>query len=373
MTSQSNPDDDRYMAAALRLATRGLGRTWPNPAVGALVVDKDGSIVGAGTTAPGGRPHAEAIALSQAGSNAVGGTLYVTLEPCAHQGKTPPCCEAIVAAGIARIVCPIPDPDARVAGNGFQKMRDAGVEFAIGLHADRARRITAGHISRVIRNRPYIQLKLAISADGFIARDNTAQIAITGEASRALVHRMRAMSDAIMVGMGTVRADDPDLRCRLPGCGDLSPVRVVLDAGLNMPPGAKLVETAIETPVWVYTAAKPDHDRAATFKKKGVLVEPVDLENGGFLNLDVVLRCLAGKGITRLMVEGGAHLAKSLIDRDLIDELVVFTGPVEIGSGGLLPFVNQGIGAIAMSPGFYLAEARNIGEDRMKTYRKRSA
>ncbi len=361
------------MAAALRLATRGLGRCWPNPAVGALVVDTDGFIAGIGTTAPGGRPHAETIALSQAKSRTEGGTLFVTLEPCSHHGNTPPCCEAIIAAGIKRVVCPILDPDARVSGTGIQKMRDAGIDVDIGLFKDRAKGIVAGHISRVTRNRPYIQLKLAVSTDGFIGRNDASQTTITGEETRALVHRMRAMSDAIMVGTGTVKADDPDLRCRLPGCGDLSPVRVVLDSHLNLPPGSKLGETAQESPVWIYTSAKPDMGRSDRLQEMGVSVESIDGEKGEFLDLDSVLVSLTGRGITRLMVEGGAHLAKSLIDGDLVDELVVFTGPVEIGSDGLLPFVDQGIEVITRSPGFYLAEARDIGEDRMKIYRKRNA
>ncbi len=352
---------------------RGLGRCWPNPAVGAIVVDKDGVIAGAGTTAPGGRPHAETVALSRAGSNAAGGTLYVTLEPCAHHGETPPCSDAIIAAGISRVVCPIEDPDTRVAGSGFRKMRDAGLEVATGLQAGKARLVAAGHISKVVLGRPRIQLKLAISADGFIGREGGGQITITGDQTRAQVHRMRALNDAIMVGMGTVKADDPDLRCRLPGCGDLSPVRVVLDSGLNLPPGSKLAGTANETPVWVYTAAKPDTCRSEVLENAGANVRPVSTENTGFLDLERVLDSLATLGITRLMVEGGARLARSLIDRDFVDELVVFTGPSRIGPGGLLPFLDRGIEAIANAPGFYLAEAQDIGEDRMQIYRKRSA
>lgn len=357
--------------AALRLASRGLGQCWPNPAVGALLLDQAGHVVGTGTTAKGGRPHAETIAISEAGASAKGGILYVSLEPCAHQGQTPPCTDAIIAAGIQRVVCPISDPDTRVAGNGFQKLQDAGIEVTRGILVNEANRIAIGHISRVTRGRPHLQLKLAISADGFIGRAGDGQVAITGDVSRNYVHRMRAMSDAILVGRGTVEVDNPDLRCRLLGCGDLSPVRVILDSGLKLSLESKLVKTAKDVPVWVFSGPNIDKNRHETMSSLGVKIEPIEQINGGKLDLNKVLVSLGQNGITRLMVEGGSILSGALLDGDFIDELVVFESRLEIGKNGILPFDDRKIDVITGSPLYYLAETRDVGDDKMHIFRKR--
>ncbi len=364
-------NDRRNMMAALRLAMRGLGRCWPNPAVGALLLDKAGHVVGTGTTADGGRPHAETIAISEAGAAAKGGTLYVSLEPCAHQGQTPPCTDAIIAAGIRRVVCPVSDPDIRVAGNGFQKLQDADIEVTTDILMNDATGIAIGHISRVTRGRPYLQLKLAVSADGFIGRAGAGQVAITGDVSLRYVHRMRAMSDAILVGSGTALADDPDLRCRLPGCGDLSPVRVVLDSGLNLPQKSKLVKTANETPVWIFSGRDFNENRLNDLSNLGVKIEPIEQINGGKLDLNKVMTALGQEGVTRLMVEGGSALSGALLDGEFIDELVVFEGKMEIGKCGILPFKDRKIDVITRSPLYYLAETRVVGGDRMRIFRKR--
>src|SRR5664279_5814157 len=249
----SKAADQRFMALALTLGRRGQGRTWPNPAVGAVVV-KDGVIVGRGWTQPGGRPHAEPEALRRAGEAARGATLYVTLEPCSHHGKSPPCVEAIIAAGIARVVSAVEDPNPLVAGQGHARLRAAGITVDIGLGAAEAAHDHAGHFRRVRDQRPHVILKLAVSTDDRIAAAGHSPVAITGEAAKARVHLLRAQCDAILVGIGTVLSDDPKLNCRLPGMEARSPVRVVLDRNLRTPGTSRLVHSARETPLWVMTS-----------------------------------------------------------------------------------------------------------------------
>src|SRR5262245_45697925 len=261
MPTLTNAEDARFMAVALALGRRGLGRTWPNPAVGAVIV-KDGVIVGRGWTQPGGRPHAETEALRRAASAARGATLYVTLEPCSHHGRTAPCTDAIIAAGLTRVVSALVDPNPEVAGAGHWRSAQAGVIVEVGIGAEEARRAHAGHIRRVEEGRPHVILKLAISADDKVARSDRRPAAITGEPARALVHLMRARSDAVLTGIGTVIADDPLLSCRLPGMS--SPVRVVLDGTLRLPLASKLVATARQAPLWVVTGevAERAHEQA---------------------------------------------------------------------------------------------------------------
>src|SRR6185436_2756578 len=241
-------DDERFMSLALALGGRGLGNTWPNPAVGAVVV-KEGNLVGRGWTQPGGRPHAETEALLRAGAAARGATLYVTLEPCSHYGKTAPCADAIIKAGIARVVSALVDPNPEVAGAGHWRLAQAGIVVEVGIGAEEARRAHAGHIRRIEAGRPHVIFKLAVSADGKVARSDRSPTPITREAARARVHLMRARSDAVLTGIGTIIADDPLLTCRLPGMS--SPVRVVLDGKLRLPLASKLVSTARQVPLWV--------------------------------------------------------------------------------------------------------------------------
>src|SRR6202795_3407304 len=250
---ESKAADQRFMQLALTLGRRGQGRTWPNPAVGALVV-KDGVIISRGWTQPGGRPHAEPEALKAAGEAARGATLYATLEPCSHLGKSPPCADAIIAAGVARVVSAIEDPNPEVAGQGHAKLRAAGIAVDIGLGAAEAARDHAGHFRRVRDRRPHVTLKLAVSSDDKIGAAGRKPVAISGEAAKARVHLLRAQCDVILVGIGTVRADDPLLTCRLPGMAARSPVRVVLDRSLRIPGSSRLVHSARETPLWVMTS-----------------------------------------------------------------------------------------------------------------------
>ncbi len=262
-------DDLRFMNAALALGRRGLGRTWPNPAVGAVIV-KDGIIVGRGWTQPGGRPHAEVEALRRAGDAARGATLYVTLEPCSHHGKSPPCADAIVAAGISRVISALEDPNPEVAGKGHARLRSAGIIVDVGAGEAEARRDHAGHLRRMQDGRPHVMLKLAISADGKVAAADRRPLPITGEAVRERVHLMRAQSDAILIGVGTALADDPMLTCRLPGLAAASPVRVVLDSALRLPLNSRLVQSAREVPVWVLAGLEAPLAAEASLRAHGV-------------------------------------------------------------------------------------------------------
>jgi diaminohydroxyphosphoribosylaminopyrimidine deaminase/5-amino-6-(5-phosphoribosylamino)uracil reductase len=361
--------DRRFMQLALTLGRRGLGRTWPNPAVGAVVV-KDGVILGRGWTQPGGRPHAEPVALQRAGEAARGATLYVTLEPCSHFGKSPPCADAVIAAGLARVVAAIEDPNPEVAGNGFAKLRAAGIAVDVGLFAAEAAHDHAGHIRRIRDQRPHVILKLAVSSDDKIAASGGKPVAITGEAARTRVHLLRAESDAILVGIGTVLADDPLLTCRLPGIEARSPVRVVLDRALRIPGNSRLVHSARETPLWVVTSELAE--AAAVMKLGGAGAQVIRVAPTAAAGLDpsAVLRALAERGITRLMVEGGARVASSFVAADLVDEIWLLRGPEVIGTEGVAALDALPLGAITQSPTFKVRASETLGKDMLTIYER---
>jgi diaminohydroxyphosphoribosylaminopyrimidine deaminase/5-amino-6-(5-phosphoribosylamino)uracil reductase len=360
-------DDLRFMALALALGRRGLGRTWPNPAVGAVIV-KDGIIVGRGWTQPGGRPHAEVEALRRAGDSARGAMLYVTLEPCSHFGKSPPCADAVIAAGVTRVVSALEDPNPEIAGQGHARLRAAGIAVNVGIGAVEARRDHAGHIRRMRDGRPHVMLKLAISADGKAGAAGRKPVAITGEAARDHVHLIRARSDAIMIGIGTALADDPVLTCRLPGMAGTSPVRVVLDSALRLSPDSGLVRTVNDAPVWVIAATAAPRAAEAALQAHGVEVLRIP-GDAGRLDLEAVLKLLAARGITRLMVEGGPTLAVALISADLIDEAMLFHSPKVVGADGVDAL---GIPATAtLNNALQLTESRSIGSDRQDHYDRR--
>jgi diaminohydroxyphosphoribosylaminopyrimidine deaminase / 5-amino-6-(5-phosphoribosylamino)uracil reductase len=356
-------DDLRFMTLALALGRRGLGRTWPNPAVGAVIV-KDGLIVGRGWTQPGGRPHAEVEALRRAGAAARCATLYVTLEPCSHFGKSPPCADAIVAAGVARVVSALEDPNPEVAGSGHARLRAAGIAVEIGVGATAARRDHAGHIRRMRDGRPHVALKLAVSADGKVAAAGSRPLPITGEAARERVHLIRAQSDAILVGIGTALADDPLLTCRLPGMSSYSPVRVALDSMLRLPLGSRLVKTAREAPVWVIAGLEAPRSAEEHLRTQAVEVCRVEATAGG-LDLAAVLELLAGRGITRLLVEGGPSVAAALLAADLVDEAMMFKSPKSVGADGIDAFDQPTEAALSR---LTLAETEQIGPDRLDLY-----
>jgi diaminohydroxyphosphoribosylaminopyrimidine deaminase / 5-amino-6-(5-phosphoribosylamino)uracil reductase len=360
--------DNRFMALALTLGRRGLGNAWPNPAVGAVIV-KDGVVVGRGWTQPGGRPHAEVEALRRAGAAARGATLYATLEPCSHHGQTPPCVDAILAAGVARVVSALEDPNPKIAGEGHMRLRRQGVAVDVGPGAEAALRAHAGHFRRVREGRPHVTLKLAVSADGKAGLPGRKPAAITGEAARTRVHLMRAMNDAVLTGIGTVLADDPQLTCRLPGMDHRSPVRVVLDSALRLPPDSKLADSATRTLDWVFidATAQPEHEIALT--RAGVEVLRVPGTNGR-LDLAAVLRGLAGRGITRVMVEAGPILSAAFLAADLADAAALFRSPQPIGAG-IDALEGMPLTALTQSPRLRLVASEEVGVDTVEMFERK--
>jgi diaminohydroxyphosphoribosylaminopyrimidine deaminase/5-amino-6-(5-phosphoribosylamino)uracil reductase len=368
---ESKAADQRFMQLALTLGRRGQGRTWPNPAVGAVVV-KDGVIIGRGWTQPGGRPHAEPVALQRAGAAARGATLYATLEPCSHIGKSPPCADAIIAAGIARVVSAIEDPNPEVAGQGHAKLRAAGIAVDIGLGAAEAARDHAGHFRRVRDRRPHVILKLAVSSDDKIAAAGHKPVAISGEAAKARVHLLRAQCDAVLVGIGTVLADDPLLTCRLPGMEARSPVRVVLDRALRIPGTSRLVHSARETPLWVMTSSLSEAPAAMKLGAAGAQVIRVATTSTPPPGLDLlaVLHALSDKGITRLLVEGGARAAASFVTAGLVDEVWLLRGPDAIGANGVPALEALPLTTITQSPDFRISASESLQRDSLTIYER---
>ncbi|AKS45479.1 diaminohydroxyphosphoribosylaminopyrimidine deaminase [Octadecabacter temperatus] len=344
------------MGMALSLGRRGLGRVWPNPNVGCVIV-RDGCVIGRGWTADGGRPHAETQALR--GIDATGATAYVTLEPCAHHGKTPPCSEALIAAKVARVVIATGDPDPRVAGKGIAMLRDAGLEVITGLRKAEARADLAGFLLRITQNRPFVTLKLASSFDGRIATATGESKWITGPDSRRMVHAMRAQHDAVLVGAGTVRADDPSLTVRDLGVSR-QPVRVVASGRLEID-ASQLVETIPQAPLWLCHGLNVDVQKwtdlgAQTFEcaVQGRQIDPVDL-----------MQNLANNGLTRVFCEGGGSLAASLLSAGLVDEVVGFTAGAMLGAEGTPSIGAMGLDQLADAPRFELAEIQRVGADLM--------
>ena len=363
--------DDRdlaHMRAALALARRGLGDVWPNPAVGCVIV-KDGRVVSRGGTQPGGRPHAEELALRWAGDAAKGATAYVTLEPCSQPGRGPACADGLIAAGIARVVAAIEDPFPRVAGTGFAKLRAAGIAVETGLCAAEASEVNAGFLCRLAHGRPLVTLKLATSLDGRIATASGESRWITGPAARERAHLLRATHDAVLVGTGTALADDPQLTCRLPGLDRRSPVRVVIDRHLRLPAGLRLFTEAQQTPTWVATLATSNPARQAALAEAAVKVIHV-APDAEAVDLALLLSQLGDEGLTRLLVEGGGRLAASLLQAGLVDRLVWMRAPLAIGGDGLPAIAALGLTALAAAPRFTLASSETAGGDVIETYRR---
>ena len=360
--------DHRFMTLALGLGRRGLGNAWPNPAVGAVVV-KDDVVVGRGWTQPGGRPHAEVEALRRAGAAARGATLYATLEPCSHHGQTPPCVDAITAAGIARVVSALEDPNPRIAGQGHARLRQQGITVDVGLGGEDALRAHAGHFRRVRDGRPHVTLKLAVAADGKAGRSGRRPAAITGAAARERVHLMRAMNDAVVTGIGTVLADDPQLNCRLPGMEARSPVRVVLDSHLRLPPASRLAASATHTLDWVFVDATTTGAHEDELTKGGVEILRVPGANGR-LDLAAVLRALAGRGITRVMVEAGPILSAAFVAADLVDEAALFRSPDALGEG-IDALEGMRLSALTLSPRLRLIGREAVGADTLEMFERR--
>lgn len=361
-------DDTRFMALALSLGRRGQGTCWPNPAVGCVLV-RAGRIVGRGHTAPGGRPHAEAVALDQAGAAARGATAYVTLEPCAHHGQTPPCAEALIAAGVTRIVAPLADPDPRVAGRGFALLRDAGITVDTGILADHAARDLNGFLRRATGGRPHLTLKLAVSFDGRIATATGHSQWITGAQARRHVHGLRARHDAVMVGAGTARADDPMLTVR-----DLDvthqPVRVVLSRRLDLPLDGRLARSAGEVPLWLCHGARTEPELRTAWEGIGACLVPCPV-SGGQLDPGAALEALGRQGLTRVFCEGGGALAASLISAGLVDDLVIYGAGLAIGAEGVPAIGALGLARLDEATRFTLADTRPLGGDVMQHWQAR--
>ena len=360
------------MNLALALGRRGLGQTWPNPAVGAVIVRPalgGPIIVGRGWTQAGGRPHAETEALRRAGAAARGATLYTTLEPCSHCGRTPPCADAIIAAGISRVVSALADPNPEVAGAGHVRLYAAGIAVEVGVGADAGRREHAGHIRRMRDGRPHIILKLAASADGKVGLAGRRPAAITGEEARLRVHLLRATSDAIVTGIGTVLADDPLLTCRLPGMAAGSPVRVVLDTRLKLPAASKLARSAHETPVWVIAAPDGSHAQEQALRAPGVEVLRA-LVDGERLDLVAVAGLLAERGITRVMLEAGPILSAAFLQADLVDEAVLFRSTMTIGDDGIDALEGLPLTALTQSLRLVSRGTEAVGADTVETFER---
>ncbi|MGO7038778.1 bifunctional diaminohydroxyphosphoribosylaminopyrimidine deaminase/5-amino-6-(5-phosphoribosylamino)uracil reductase RibD [Rhizobium acaciae] len=370
------PHDERFMAAAIRLSRWHLGRTATNPSVGCLIV-RDGVIVGRAVTAISGRPHAETQALAEAGALARGATAYVTLEPCSHHGRTPPCAEALIAYGVARVVISVTDPDPRVSGRGIAMLREAGIEVDAGVLEAEGRQSLAAYLTRQTKNRPYVTLKLAISADGMIGREGAGQVTITGPLARAQVQALRAETDAILIGIGTAIADDPLLTVRTPGLESQSPIRIVLDPSLALPLTSKLVETARQVPVIVVASEEGSLSQAeggnlpvdaTDMDSRRAVLEAAGVEvvHCNPYHPEVLLPALATRGISSLLVEGGAKTARLFLEAGLVDRIQLYQAPVVIGERG----IESPLDATDIPSGFTHTGTLMFGEDRLDEYER---
>ena len=359
--------DRRFMDLALRLAERGLGRTWPNPPVG-CVIARDGKIVGRGWTQPPPGHHAEVEALNRAGSLALGATAYVTLEPCCHYGRTPPCTMALIHGGIRRVVVAAMDPFPRVDGRGVDQLRQAGIQVDVGLMQAEAEALNAGFLMHVTEKRPMVTLKLATSLDGKIATGTGESQWITGDHARASGHRLRAVHDAILVGSGTALLDDPTLTCRLPGLEGQSPVRVVLDGRCRLPLNSRLVQTADQIPVWLITSSDAPSDAVTERRQAGIEIISIDTDARGQLDLAMALAVLVERGITRLLVEGGAGVAASLLRAKLVDRLVWYQAPKIIGGDGKPAIEALSVDPLRNAPTFERIASEVLASDVGATY-----
>ncbi|MEM7300494.1 MAG: bifunctional diaminohydroxyphosphoribosylaminopyrimidine deaminase/5-amino-6-(5-phosphoribosylamino)uracil reductase RibD [Pseudomonadota bacterium] len=357
------------MSACLRLARRHEGLTGTNPSVGTLLVqfhNGEPVVVGRGVTALGGRPHAESVAIAEAGIRAHGATAFVSLEPCSHHGVTPPCAQALIDAGVARVFTAWIDPDSRVDGKGHAMLKAAGIDVQIGLHGHQAERDLAGYLTRKTLNRPHVHLKLAVSRDGKIGIKEDGQIPITGAVSRAQVHRMRSLSDAILVGAGTLRADDPELTCRLPGLEKRSPKRFVLAGNQPLPMNRKLFRDLTHAPTFVVAGENFDEDQRSELSRAGVNLFSAEFHNGT-IALPELLDDMAQTGISTLFVEGGSAIASAFLNAGLVDRLSIFMGPAEIGGNGVAAPITEK----TVPDDFVLERTMLFSEDRYSGFNRR--
>ena len=356
------------MRAALALARRGLGSVWPNPSVGCVLV-RDGRVVGRGVTAPGGRPHAEAVALAAAGALAQGSTAYVTLEPCSHYGQSPPCADALIAAGAARVVVALGDPDKRVDGAGIARLRAAGLEVIVGEQSASARSVQAGFLSRVGLGRPMVTLKLASTLDGRIATRSGESKWITGPEARRAAHALRGQHDAVLAGVGTVQADDPDLTCRIPGYRKNPDLRIVIDSRLRISSTARVVSTAAAVPTWLLHGPDADRDRGLALTEAGARLIEVAASEGG-IDLAAGMQALGATGLTRILVEGGAEIAAGLLRAGLVDRIAWFHAPAIMGGDGWPAAQAFGTASLDGMPRFVRVGSRPMGDDMLTEFER---
>ena len=357
------------MRIALALARRGLGNVWPNPAVGCIVI-KDNVIVGRGWTQPGGRPHAETEALARAGKASLGATAYITLEPCCHQGKTPPCTDALIAGGVSRVVVAANDPDPRVAGKGIARLRESGIQTVVGVCESDALELNAGFISRVTRVRPLVHLKVASTLDGKIATSRGESKWITGCQARRRVHAMRAEFDAVLVGIGTALIDNPKLTCRLAGMESLSPIRILLDPRLELPLTSELANSSSETPTWLITGSDVDTKLFPSLRGLGVKVIQIASNENGHIDLQKMLSALAELGITRLLIEGGSAIASAFLRLGLVNRISWFRAATVMGGDGISAVAGYGLSELKDIQNFQCVSVERIGNDLLETYQQ---
>ncbi|SEG71897.1 bifunctional diaminohydroxyphosphoribosylaminopyrimidine deaminase/5-amino-6-(5-phosphoribosylamino)uracil reductase RibD [Bosea lathyri] len=374
--TDSSAIDRAFMRQALDFGARGQGTTWPNPCVGAVVTQdtQDGPVIVArGHTQPGGRPHGEANAFDRAGPNAAaGGTLYVTLEPCSHRTirAATPCVERSILAGVKRVVAAMADPNPRFRGLGFALLRTAGIAVTTGVLEGEAQRTHRGHVLRVTQGRPMVTFKVARTADGYAGGAGNERIAVSCPAANGWVHLKRAHHDAIMLGIGSVLADDPLLSVRLPGMAARSPIRVILDSALRLPLHAQLVRTAGEIPVWVIAAESAPVDRELALVAAGIEVMRVSAGPDGHLDLGEALRLLGTRGITRVFSEGGPTIAEKLAVAGLVDEVIVSTSPNSLGRPGVVAIRPGLAGLLANRDVYALIETGLIGHDHFEHFER---
>lgn len=365
-TTKTDSVDLAHMRSALTLARRGLGSVAPNPAVGCVIVGSTGQVAGRGFTGNGGRPHAETVAIGNAGERCRGATAYVSLEPCDHHGQTPPCSVALAEAGIGRAVIACNDPDPRVSGSGIRRLQDRGIKVATGVCEEQARDLNAGFFLKVLEGRPLFTLKAASTLDGRIATANGSSRWITGTGARAAGHMLRAGHDAIMIGIGTVLADDPGLDCRLSGMAEFSPVPVIADSNLRCPETARLLD---RDPI-ILTLEGSDPEKKGRLEDRGASVIAIDADASGRPDPRAMAGALGQLGLTRVLIEGGGVLAGSFLGAGLIDRLEWFLGPKIIGGDGLPAVAGFGVGAMADAPGYSLVGTREIDGDMYQSYKR---
>jgi len=361
--------DLQYLRLSLRLAERSLGTTCPNPSVGCVIVKGD-ELISLGQTQKGGRPHAEQIALKMAGPRSKGATAYVSLEPCAHKGKTPSCAELIIKADISRVVSTIEDPDLRVSGKGFQMLKDSGLNVNYGFLKKEALEVNSGFFSTIEKKRPLTILKLATTIDGKLGMLSGNSKWITSNYSRNYVHILRSSMDAVLIGKNTLLRDDPNLTCRIRGLEHKSPIRVVLDTKLSLNTNFNIFKTAKKVPTWIITTNTSKSKKIFLLKKLQVKIIFAKKNSSGQVDIDDALQKLAANGVTRLLIEGGAIVASNFIKSNLVDKLYCFRAPRIIGSKGLSSFSSLSINSLSKTPYYKSTVSRNIHEDSFEIYEK---